>query len=407
MNKNKITRRSLLTALGISFFSYSYYRSIRFPRLSWEPKSLSTNIVLNDGFVEFTDAIKLTNESTDLAFRAFAPSPKLIINGSQNKNLKITMSNVAVDARLVTTGIDLNHIEEVIDGINRTIKINPQMGKTIELSWELPTLEQYSFASIGDTGGGKELEWCIKRAHELDARFLLHLGDFNYIESDYETTIDLFKNAELPVYVTIGNHDFNANGLVYDKFLENIGPLNHDFMIGRTRFINIDSAANVLPYHRGLRADLLDKVAKDKIKHIDAVAFTHRPLHDPREGIDNPHDMGDDGERDWLINTLKEINVKTLLSGHLHIFDRTTFNGIDNIIAGQGLGHKDIMNNKDSSIMLIGNVDKDGTIEYKLENLAMPMELHCHPHTNPVKEAMKKLSRRDDIDRIDRMCNLK
>jgi hypothetical protein len=141
-----------------------------------------------------------------------------------------------------------------------------------------------------------------------------------------------------------------------------------------------------LPYGAGQRGQLLERLASDN-NYADTVAFTHRPLHDPSEG--SHHDIGSTGERDWLIASLKKIDAKTLLSGHIHIYDRSNFDGIDNIIAGQGLGHQDLLINGDASKMVLGHVDSSGAVRYTAEPLAMPMEAHCHPRIDPVKDSLR------------------
>lgn len=260
----------------------------------------------------------------------------------------------------------------------------------------------YQFAAIGDTGGGQELAWCINRAKQLGARFLLHLGDFNYQAGDYDSAISLLNNAPLPCFVSVGNHDFHDNGLIYPQFLQEIGPLNHQFSIGKTRFINLDTAANTLPFSAGHRGRLLQTAVDEKNLFNDTVAFTHRPLHDPID--DGTDSVGSKGERDWLVTKLKEANISTLLSGHLHVFDRRMALGIDNIIVGQGLGHQDLITNSDHSRIAIGQVSEDGAVSYQFPNLAMPMGMHCHPRTERVKKELRGGPHADLIREVDNAC---
>ena len=394
------TRRQMLrylgyTALslsGIGLSTYTYQRGIRLPTLHWNPLALSTQFSIPGLGQSFgTDLIQTaladTPDDKDLnaRFRAFAPEPSLILRSEDTSKIRISVSNIASEAVLNYSPSKLK-ISETSSNTKRTLTIDSISGSEISLQWRLPEHADYSFASIGDTGGDKELHWCIERAHALGAKFLLHLGDFNYQEGDYQRSIDAFNNAPLPVYVTIGNHDHHNKGAIYQRFINEIGPLNNAFTIGQTRFVNIDTSVNILPYGAGQRGQLLELLATDN-SYADTVAFTHRPLHDPSE--DSHHDIGSTGERDWLISSLKKINAKTLLSGHIHIYDRSNFDGIDNIIAGQGLGHQDLLINGDASKMVLGHVDSSGAVRYTAEPLAMPMEAHCHPRIDPVKDSLR------------------
>lgn len=399
-SKTNLARRRVLQLAGLSSLAtaaYSYHRGIRFPLLSWEPAALRNGFNYPQLAVNATDLIgiepQLNNEpqpinkpQREYAFRAYAPEPKIELLPTANQQIILQVNNIATDASLVVLDGKSSQIKETINGITRELTITLNHSQATKLKWQLPTLDDYTFASIGDSGGDKELAWCIQRAHQLGARFLLHLGDFNYQPGDYERSIQLFRDAPLPCYVAIGNHDFHDSGLIYDSFLNQIGPLNNQFSIGKTRFANIDTAASTLPYGAGQRGQLFNKMIANQDDYSDTVVFTHRPLYDPVAG--ETHDIGSEGERDWLVNMLKQSNSKNLISGHIHIFHQDDFAGIHNIIAGQGLGHQDLITGRDYSKMLIGQVNQDGVVSYDTEPLAMPMELHCHPRVDVVKEAL-------------------
>ena len=401
-----LSRRRLLqaAALGTAGLAvYSYRRGIRFPVLSFEHRALKTRWQLTDTTLTLQDFILTpeTNESNTVTLRAYTPEPQLQIETKHAQTLSLQINNIAPDARLEASDPSIP-VQEEIKGISRRITITANSESSLILKWTLPELASYRFAAIGDSGGDLELEWCIKRAHQLGARFLLHLGDFNYQPGDYDNAIRLFNEAPLPCYVSIGNHDFHDQGLIYQQFLDQIGPFNHWFAIGKTRFANIDTAANTLPYAAGHRGKLMQALIANKEQFADTVAFTHRPLHDPLNGSD--HDLGSEGERDWLIRKLKAANIGHLLSGHIHIFDRRDFNGIDNIIVGQGLGHQDLITNSDYSKIAIGKVGTDGRVTYEFPTLAMPMEIHCHPRVDVVKDSLRGGEHSALIERVDLAC---
>jgi len=397
------TRRQILRylgyagvgAAGIGLSAYSYQRGIRLPTLHWDPLAINTQFSIQGVEQVFGGDLIQTSVSNHhnsaypktlaASFRAFSPHPQLSMMCEGSRKIVISIDNIAPQAVLTTNSANFR-VNEVVNKTRRTLIVETVSSSQISLQWSFPELSNYSFASIGDTGGDTELHWCIERAHALGAKFLLHLGDFNYQQGDYQRSIDLFNNSPIPIYVSIGNHDFHDNGALYQRFIGNIGPLNNVFSIGKTRFVNIDTAANFLPFGSGQRGKLFDLMAQDN-NYTDTVAFTHRPLHDPTTESD--HDIGSAGERDWLIQALKKVNVKTLLSGHIHIYDRSNFDGIDNIIVGQGLGHQDLLINGDASKMIIGQIDSNGAVDYRAEPLAMPLELHCHPRVDPVKESLR------------------
>ena len=394
------TRRQMLRYLGFSALgmtglalsAYSYQRGIRLPTLHWNPLAISNQFQIDTIEQAYgTDLIQTPlpkpseQNNYSASFRAFAPQPSLVLQTKGPNKLLISISNISPDAVLSSVTDDVI-ISEMSDKTKRSVSIETKSESIITLQWKLPEVSQYTFASIGDTGGDKELVWCIQRAHDLGAKFLLHLGDFNYQDGDYQRSIDAFNNAPLPVYVTIGNHDHHNNGAIYSRFTDEIAPLNNVLNIGKTRFVNMDTAVNILPYGAGSRGELLKLMTSDN-NYTDTVAFTHRPLHDPVEN--SHHDIGSSRERDWLIASLKSVDAKTLLSGHIHIYDRSDFDGIDNIIAGQGMGHQDLLINGDASKMVVGHVDSAGGVVYTAEPLAMPMELHCHPRIGPVKESLR------------------
>ena len=402
------TRRQILSLASvgcIATVAYGYHRGIRFPRLSWEPAELPSSFSSQSVRMDVKDLIQMEHSESHWMLRAFAPEPEITLQTIGNKPITLSVNNIALDAELSVDNKALHNIKEERNGITRTLVIQ-SANEPIKLEWKLPVLKDYTFAAIGDSGGDQELAWCIQRAHDLGARFFIHLGDFNYQTGDYQRAIDLFHNAPLPCYVTIGNHDFHNSGLIYQPFLQKIGPLNSLFSIGKTRFANLDTAASVYPYHKGQRGKVITQMIANKDEFIDTVAFTHCPLYDPlvSDANPDPHDIGSEGERDWLISVLKRSNSTSLLSGHIHIYSREKFKGIDNIIAGQGLGHQDIMMNQDVSKMAIGQVNQDGKVTYEVAPLAMPMEMHCHPHIDPVKQAMLEFPHADVIREIDKNC---
>ena len=405
-------RRTLFKVLGTSALIgtfYSLWRGIRYPRLSYERYPLpdvfesdSLCLFLKDCFV--SQGHRFFNnyaDTNDIVFiRAFVPEPTIQINRS-SKEQTLLINNISPDATLFLKGANSKlkkNAKEITHGITRVIRI-PIIDQPIFLHWKLPRHESYEFATIGDTGGADELGWCIKRAHQLGVKFFIHLGDFSYQASDYETAIEQFVKAPLPCYITIGNHDFNDDGLIVDKFLADLGPLNHSFNIQNIRFANIDTAASFLPISGGKRADLMRALMDDKKEYDDTVAFTHRPFFDPRPEED--HDFGNVFEKKWFVKCLKIAKIDTIIAGHIHNFFDTESEDIRILISGQGLAHEDLIHKRQVAKMLIGNITQRKKVVYRAEPLAMPFEFHCHPYV------IKNWHDNDNVkptDRVDRFC---
>lgn len=405
--KKHLKRRSFLAGgLAVSgLAAYSYHRGLRMPPLRWEPGALKNHFSFPWGSVTASGLINSHAPlfmDAETLFRAYSPEPTLNLSSKENRTTIIAINNISSDAELVLDSADQSRIVEEKIGITRVLRIDLKANQTLVCKWALPQYADYSFAAIGDTGGGLELEWCIKRAHQLNAKFLLHLGDFNYQAGDYENTVRLLHEAPLPCYVSIGNHDFHDEVTDFPKFLRSIGPLNHHFVIGNTRFANIDTGASFLPVSSGLRGKLFAELAQDTQSYASNIAFTHRPLFDPIEGSD--HDIGNPRERDWLINALKSNHFTTLISGHIHIQARETVSGIDNLIVGQGLGHQDLITNSDYSKMALGRVNAAGQVHIELASLSMPMDWHCHPRNDVVKQSLVNGPHAEAIKAIDNAC---
>lgn len=357
--------------------AYINHRGLRYPRLSFEPRPLSLsrdNPVASlslQNFI-FTD----NGEAEAIGIRAIAPEAQLAVTPSSSP-LTISINNIAHNSVLRISGSATAQISEDITGINRTLLISNGQKKDIVLKWALPQNDEATFAVIGDSGGGDELGWCIRRASQLGANFLLHLGDFNYGKGEYEAAINQFHNSPIPVFVTIGNHDFNDSGLVYHKFREQIGPMNNAFSIAGCRFTNIDSAASRFPVYAGHRAQLIKQLKKTQQDFSDQVFFTHKPFEDTRAGED--HTMSGIGEIDWVHDNMLDLGVNDLLCGHVHRSTEIEFDGIRQWTSGEGLGFEDIRYQQQVARLLMADVQRGAKINYRWEPLNMPWHLHTSP----------------------------
>ena len=428
-------RRRFLAAGAITAFgAYSYHRGLRYPRMGYEQRPIDTNIITEQGEFSLSNAIPVNNtfvnnslvndsfvndsvveQSTELtksqtshigtqsgalAFRAIAPDTGVTINARRG-TISFSFNNIAQNAILsvndTTSGRNsvrktgIRNIEEQRDGITRLIKIDAATDQTIELQWRLPEEDGYKFAVIGDSGGNLELDWCLTRAVELKAQFLLHLGDFNYGHGDYQRAIQAFHQAPIPCYISIGNHDFNDSGLIYHHYRQNLGEMNNAFTVAGTRFVNFDTAADFFPVSTGMRGRLLNQLSLSPTEH--QIFFTHRPLRDPRPGED--HNVGSLNGVEWLSNAINQAGGGALLTGHVHHSAELNINGIHQYTVGEGLGFDDILLQRQVAKIMIGTVSQGHSPELSWEPLNMPWSAHkSHTH-------LKKLKKRGDQRLLD------
>lgn len=369
-----ITRRQLISggALLSTLGLYSYHRGLRYPRLSFEHKAHDQTLTTAQLEIKLKDCIALSNNS----LRAIAPEPIVSIKLAESDSY-FDVLNIASNASLSFDDHAAGYIDEETDGLRRRIHIKSTARQEIRLKWSLPVEHGFEFAVMGDTGGGSELTWTLKRAHQLGAQFLLHLGDFNYTDGEYEQAIEQFNSSKLPVYVTIGNHDFHDNGLIYDKFLRQIGPMNHAFELAGTRFINIDTAADFWPAHSGQRGNLFKSLANSGPYNGSQVLFTHRPLKDPRPHDD--HEIGGIGEIDWIAQQCRDLNIKSVLNGHVHHSAELDYQGLRQLTVGEGLGHENLVLQKQAAKIMIAKVEPNKELEPRWADLNMPWSEHQSP----------------------------
>jgi len=408
MNRRQFIFGGLVASSALGFGGYAYHRGVRVPPFHLEPRSaIENNIQIGSTTMRSQHLLPLPDTNSEQShWRMLAPQASLEVTCAKRTTLELSFSNVSLKAKLQVQNAD---VEYQGAGTHQLVKLNIEAGKSAILQWRWPSTEQFRFAAIGDSGGDQELKWCIDRAHQLGADFLLHLGDFNYQAGDYERAVNYFNTAPLPVYVSIGNHDFHENGGVYRRFLNEIGPQNSYFDLGGFRFLNLDTAAGFFPLSGGNRGRLFTELNQQQPRNT--IAFTHCPLVDPAS-LDTPdqatdHDVGSERERRWLAEQLRGIGALTLLCGHIHIRDRRSVRGLDQIIVGQGLGHQDLIVGADHSKIAIGEVDAQGTLAIEMDDLAMPMNQHCHPRTDPVKKSLRGGEHDALIQSVERACSEK
>ena len=382
-----ITRRRLLLggALISTLGVYSHQRGLRYPRLSFERKAVPATVLSSEQLeIDLQDCIAVGGHT----IRAIAPEPCLFIKRLEGST-SIKVLNIASNAVLKLDKKASAYIDEEIDGTTRTVHIN-RANQDTTVKWSLPVADGFEFAVMGDTGGGSELAWTLKRAHKLGAQFLLHLGDFNYSEGEYDTAIEHFNNAKLPCYVAIGNHEFHNNGLIYDKFISQIGPMNHAFELAGTRFINVDTAVDFWPAYSGHRGKLFSSLTEAGPFNGEQIVFTHRPLKDPKPNDD--HEIHGPGEVDWLVKQSHKLGIGTILSGHVHHSAELDYQGLRQMVIGEGLGYENLVLQRPVAKILMSTVEPHKQLVHRWVDLNMPWSEHQNP-THSIKLKSDRLHR--------------
>lgn len=392
MNPVKLSRRRFLLLAGcgvVAAGGYSYVRGLRFPPLAFAGNGPTTDWKTAHAAVSARGAYFKAMDDDAFLFRAFVPEPVFELRGNGRRPVKLAVENLHNDALLDIRAGGAS-VDEVKDKLKRTVSLLPAARAATGLSWRFPKQEQFRFAAIGDSGGGTELHWCLKRAAQLGADFLLHLGDIYYEKGDLDRAELNFRHARIPAYSAIGNHDFNDNGHAeYPRFHHLIGPGNLIFTLGGIEFVSFDTAANFFPVERGRRGQILrslTRIGSDPDVR-DRVAFTHKPLTDPDP---KRHHAVDRSEAGWLRQQLLAAGTRNLLVGHIHIKDEFDDQGLHTYISGQGLAHADLMVRHAYAEILLGDVTPGKPVAYQWQPLKMPFDWHCNRRNFNVLEALKR-----------------
>lgn len=394
MTPFKSNRRRFLLVCGYGLAAaggaYTYHRGIRFPPLDLVGGGPVTRAEAAGIDVAARGAFFRGGDHDAFRFRAFVPEPALKVRGDGNRTARIVVENLHPDARLDAGGREAS-LHEERDQLARSVSLKARKDVEVELAWRFPKQEQYRFAAIGDSGGGTELRWVLKRAAQMGADFLLHLGDLYYEKGDLKRASVNLNAADIPTYTAIGNHDFHDSWHAkYPEFHHLIAPGNSVFTLGGVEFVNFDTAAMFLPAMRGERARIIRSLQTvgPGAEIRDRVAFTHKPMTDPdpKRG----HAVGRSAEARWLRERLLSTGTRSLLVGHIHIREEFDDQGLHTYISGQGLAHADLIVDRAEAEILLGDVEPGKPVRYQWQPLKMPFGWHCNRRNLGVLDALKR-----------------
>ena len=405
MNKRQLIKNcSLVVGGGIATILASHLSGgVRFPFVQGEPSLEPTDLVLLNPNIQlsldgaYIQTADRTNNGIHVSVRAFSPQPKISIQSQDDIELSITIKNISADALLQTTFKGALH-ESPVTRINRSVVFKTGRSQ-MDLQWQVPFVDQYRFTAIGDSGAGVEFNWCLHRSAELKANFILHLGDVFYDKSDIEKFEDNMDRSPLPIYMSIGNHDFQKSGRnLHPIFSRVAGPLNSIFRLGKTTFVNYDTSASTWPSSSGYRSEIFESAHKLKSITDQWVFMTHRPFHDPRQDIseDKKHILSE-REHEYVLEQIFSLDSSpTLLAGHIHVSADIVEDRIRTFVAGEGLATRNIAAQADVAKILVGDQLSAKKIEYSWHSLGFPKELHCHSKAKRMRKKLNSLQNTND-----------
>ncbi|KAA3625406.1 MAG: hypothetical protein DWQ08_09390 [Proteobacteria bacterium] len=333
----------------------------------------------------------MTGEGLALDVRAYAPKIEMRIAVRRSMVVEFSLSNVSVNASMtVTPAVSVDSNSRT--GLTRSTRLRLLPGRH-RIEFQVPFDDQFRFGFIGDSGGGSELAWCLTRAAALGADFVLHAGDFYYSDQDFATLSAVLEDSPLPVYASIGNHDFHRDGrYIHRDFTREVGPRNAYFQLGETLFVNFDTAASTWPVGSGERAELFERLRSYRQNFDQVVLMTHRPLHDPRfqSGSDEAHALSE-REKHWVVDELLRLTPEpVLLAGHIHISAEHVEDGIKTYVSGEGLGSRNLVSGRAIARILVGEKRPGRAVTYRWEPLDMPVAAYCHEKNRETLHLMDK-----------------
>jgi len=367
---------------------------IRLPLPQGEPRAKPQRLSLMDPPIKlsltgaYIQAAERMGDGLALELRAWAPQPQIDIECARSVELDILFRNLSPLAKLEGSGARINETAETT--INRRLVIKHAAGASRH-HWSVPFTDEFLYTAIGDSGGGSEFAWCLERSKQLGAHFMLHLGDIYYSDDDIVSTATNLDNAPLPMYTSIGNHDFQRDGVnLHEHFRQQIGPRNTFFRLGDSMVVNFDTAASIWPADAGERNQLFDRVEASAQGVKNWIFMTHRPLHDERatrqEG--DGHVLSP-REHEYVIARLKRLTRKPwLLCGHIHISGLHVADGISTYVSGEGLATRNIVAREDEARILVGEVAPGYGTVYRWKSLLMPKTAHCHYKAEATRREM-------------------
>ena len=194
------------------------------------------------------------------------------------------------------------------------------------------TTENLNFFVFGDSQGYQGgIEQIVDSANVNQPDFIFHCGDITPFSTEiqYKDVINSLTNLTVPIFTTIGNHDIRLGG--GKIYLQYFGPSTYSFDIGSAHFTIFNTSAagaiNILEEEiEWLENDISKSQAQWKF------VFTHIPPFDPR--LSGNHAMANETTAIQLMTIFEENDIDVVFTGHIHMYNQTTRNGVRYVITG-------------------------------------------------------------------------
>ena len=212
-------------------------------------------------------------------------------------------------------------------------------------------------------------EALISTVNDISPDFIIHCGDFTHLGDvqSFQFGVDIMNRMSCPYYIILGNHDAEQKGIrnLIRPLIENDnGNFYYSRQLAGIRFIFIDSAFWVSKDGKeynyknphfvdgddylglGPSQEVLDWLKHELLRNKTqpTIIVTHVPIYskqtypvetlqmgNPKQTFPTPyHHFASYSIHDKTINEVisKQNNVVAVFSGHWHISDITTVNGV-------------------------------------------------------------------------------
>lgn len=211
---------------------------------------------------------------------------------------------------------------------------------------------EFTFAVVGDSQPPRPdapqtevFKKLVKRMDALNPAFVVHTGDAIYGAWSLDgvrAQVTDYREAIAPlrakVYRAIGNHEIQGQKANQAFFEKEVGGLYYSFDHEGSHFIVLNAC--IIGEERRITGKQLKWLKEDLRKARSArhkFVFMHMPLY-PVDGHIGACLDAHPGERDALHRLFMLNRIDTVFSGHEHLFNEQTRNGVRYVITGGGGG---------------------------------------------------------------------
>ncbi len=378
MNIKKLTQLFIgLVLFGcFAYLVVAFTIGVRIPGFHLDNFQLPTTYEnKKDGFKLDVEGGFIKQIGHQFVIRAYSPHLEISLIGHLI-TFPLVIENIHPDARLIVNNDNVT-FEEKRDNLKRSLTIHGQINSPMLLKWLFPEKDHYRFMALGDTGGGKELEWALIRAKQLNADFVVHLGDMFYSPQDVHSAFSVLQNSPVPVFNIYGNHDYQNGDDEYPQkntFNKIFAPSNFQFSLLGKSFVSLDTASHIFPFNKGKRGSFIQQlIDQPSPKNQETLLFTHKPIVSVLAEKHPELDHGVTGfESFWLEGKLASIDSLTIITGHIHKSIEILDIFFPTYIAGEGIAHTDLITNKPHSKVLVGDLYLDQPTQFSWHTNNIP-----------------------------------